>query len=244
MKKLLSFSVAILLILGANIGCSSVKNDFKAQKLQEQVRLLKRAFDIRSDTLGSIYLSEWESKALPKGADGWFAIPKVDRVAPTYGQALEKALVFATHNARYMDWTSDRDFIRPDVTEQIYRRLSKEQPGDFIIIPARIKGYRGKSPGELRSCVENNEFGVDAFTLACIIIANPEIFRSEKENQETVIINCPGDKVFRYHSPYFIFMSYNGNTDFGIHTPQYECAYQTSATLFMSGLTWDDLESK
>lgn len=75
---------------------------YKIQPLSQQIASLCSCFPVLSSKLTREFIeSELPVLKLPRGAEGWFAIPKWDRLARSYGEATELILkAFAVPNLR------------------------------------------------------------------------------------------------------------------------------------------------
>lgn len=137
-----------------------------------------------------------ELPALPAGAEGWFAVPRWDKVAKTYNEAVEKVfdLIGKTrvfHNycqgklgPKYL-WLSERTAIAPQI-------LGEKQRGDFLLIPAQFGlTHRGRSVRRVREVIANSpQFGLGSFIVGCMILSHPE----RLVQTEQLHIDCPGDE--------------------------------------------------
>ena len=159
---------------------------------------------------------------VPEGAEGWFAIPRWEIIAPTYGEAVEKVL--AAHSERcggncinYREGKlGDRYFRQSDATRAAFQKLAEGQKGYDILVLAAQFGilHRGRSVRRVRTMMRSNEFGLGAFAVGIMLLTHPERLR----HYDDLWIDCAGDEyspdgdgTFE-NSPYFGF--YGGWLEF------------------------------
>jgi len=89
---------------------------------------------------------------LPKHAEGWFAIPRWQNIAPTYGEAVEKVLALIESSGRkfynYRRGKLAAKYLRQHVrTEKFLRHVGDQQKDFDILVVAAQFGlrWRGKS---------------------------------------------------------------------------------------------------
>ena len=144
--------------------------------------------------------------ALPKGAEGWFAIPSVNAVAAKYfpdvtdpaekycqaikliHQKIAESRIF--HNGR--EGQIDRAHLRNSAcTLKAMKKIAKQQKGDIFIIAAQLgKRWGGYCVGLARDSFVEGEFGLTSFAAGSIILVHPERFSC----QEELDMDCPGDE--------------------------------------------------
>lgn len=144
--------------------------------------------------------------ALPEGAEGWFAIPKVSAVATKQFPAItDKAeqyceAVKLVHKklAEVRNFKNYRDGqINPSQLRQHSRivdfleQLEAEQAGDILIIAAQYgMRHRGKSVRRARETFAGNEFGLGSFAVGCMALVHPERYVQSSE----LDTDCAGDE--------------------------------------------------
>jgi hypothetical protein len=123
---------------------------------------------------------------LPKHAEGWFAIPKWQTVAPTYGEAVEKvlAMIKKTRNGKFHNYREGQ--LGPDRLRQsaksanVFQKLGDEQKDhDILVVPAQF-GIR--HPG--------NESGLGTFAIGIMLLTHPE----RLQHYDDLWIDCAGDE--------------------------------------------------
>jgi hypothetical protein len=139
------------------------------------------------------------SHPLPKGAEGWFAIPRWENVASTYCGAVEKVFT-ALMKARkgnffnYHEGMLSSLFLRESkYAEEYWARVRTAQPERGILVVAAQFGmrYRYRSVREARWAMQKNEFGLGAFAIGCMLLTHPK----RLQRWDDLWIDCPGDKV-------------------------------------------------
>jgi hypothetical protein len=131
-----------------------------------------------------------ELPVLPAGAEGWFAVPRWEKVASSYNEAVEKVidLIGKTHT-----FALGPKYLRlSERTAVALQMIGEKQKGDFLLIPAQIGlTHRGRSVQRVREIIGNsNEFGLGSFLAGCVILSHPE----RLVQWEQLHIDCPGDE--------------------------------------------------
>jgi hypothetical protein len=165
-------------------------SDYQVKPLVEQHTLLLRYFPQLRDR-GAVF------SPLPRGAEGYFAIPRWEKIAPTYGEALEKVFV-ALNNSRsgkihnYRDGKLGPDYLREEKqSRMMWERLASQQGADIIVVPAQFGMFhRGQSVRRARESVWENEFGLGAYHVAIMLLTHPERLATGNE----LWVYAPGDE--------------------------------------------------
>lgn len=163
-------------------------------------------------------------REVPKHAEGWFAIPKWQTVAPTYAEAVEMVLDALKsarngkfHNYRDGQITNER-LRQSKKTERLFQKLGDEQKGHDILVVAAQFGlrHRGHSVRWVREVMQTNECGLGAFAVGIMILTHPE----RLSQYDDLWIDCAGDEfdapdaADRFdRAPRFRF--YGGEVEFG-----------------------------
>ncbi len=134
-------------------------------------------------------------RPLVERAEGNFVIPLWQKVASTYQHALE--LVIDRLEARHAvdlheGRIGPRHLRRSERTEQMLKALSEQQKGrDFLVVPAQFgRRHCGKSARRTREVFEQNEFGLGAFEVGCMLLAHPERLATFGDPS----VDCAGDQ--------------------------------------------------
>ena len=134
---------------------------------------------------------------LPEGAEGYFAIPRWERIAPTYGEALSRVLaaLAKSREGHFHDYRKGQlgaRFLRQEKQSKTrWDRLAARQRGDIVAVPAQFgRRYRGKSANDVRAMLEDNQFGLGAYHIAIMLLTHPERFSTGSE----LWLYAPGDE--------------------------------------------------
>jgi len=164
--------------------------DYKVKPLAEQRALLLRHFP-------QLRGAGAASAPLPNAAEGYFAIPRWEKIAPTYAEALEK--VFAALNSsgsvkfhNYQESRLGPNYLREEKQSRTkWERLARQQRGDIIVVPAQFGMYfRGLSVRRVREKLTENEFGLGAYHVAIMLLTHPERLSTGNE----LWVYAPGDE--------------------------------------------------
>ena len=167
---------------------------FKVKSIAEQIKLLCDLLGMNGVQIGGMQaLSE---QPLPQHAEGYYAIPRWQAIAPTYGEALDKVLAAIAKQRKFQNYRQGQ--TGPDSIRQTQRsisffeKLAAEQPDrDILVVPAQFgMRHRGRSVRRAREVFMANEFGLGAFAVACMILTHPERFTK----YEDLCVDCSGDE--------------------------------------------------
>jgi hypothetical protein len=129
------------------------------------------------------------------GAEGWFAIPRWQKIGKTYGEALERvlALISETRNGEFRNNCADKldsQHLRmSEKTAKAFEKLNTAQDSDILIVAAQSGKLRvRKSTRRVKEVLPGNEFGLDPFSAAVILLTHPE--RLQKHSDLWVV--CAG----------------------------------------------------
>lgn len=138
-------------------------------------------------------------REVPKNADdGWFAIPKWQSLASTYGEAVQLVLnkLKETRNGAFYNYREGElgpDQLRQSAkTASVFQKLTEEQSGFDILVVAAQFGlrHRGRSVRRVREILLGNEFGLGAFAVGIMLLTHPQ-----RLNQyDDLWIDCAGDE--------------------------------------------------
>ncbi|MEK7076321.1 MAG: hypothetical protein AAB941_01510, partial [Patescibacteria group bacterium] len=188
---------------------------------------------------GSVLACSKELVGRPQEAEGWFAVPKFEKIGRNYNEAVEKVLdlIDGTRTfTNYRKGNMGEKYLRlSERTMFALQMLGKKQKGDFLLIPAQFGlTWRGRSVRKVRYNYAPNEFGLGSFVVGCMLLSHPE----RLVQWEQLHIDCPGDEYSpvadgRFgNAPYFNF--YDGKVEFNTYVVSYPFAYSGSASGFLS----------
>jgi hypothetical protein len=166
---------------------------YKPKGITEQTNILRQLFP------GVGFADEKLAQGeLPKGAEGWFAIPKWEKFAPTYGEAVQKVLDKIKETRRGQFYNYREGQLGPDQLRQsartaaVFQKLGDEQKDhDILVVPAQFGlRHRGRSVRRVREVLLGNEFGLGAFAVGIMILTHPERLM----NYDDLWVDCAGDE--------------------------------------------------
>lgn len=166
---------------------------YKPKGITEQTNRLRELFP------GIGYANEkLAEQVLPENAEGWFAIPRWEKVAPTYGEAVQKVLdmIKQTRNGAFYNYREGE--LGPNQLRQsaksvsIFQKLGDEQKDqDILVVPAQFGlRHRGRSVRRAREVMNANECGLGAFAIGIMLLCHPERLK----HYDDLWIDCAGDE--------------------------------------------------
>lgn len=144
----------------------------------------------------SVLACSKETRELPAGAEGWFAVPKWEKVGKTYNDALKTVLTKIAGSRKFYNYRKGNlgpKYLRlSERTSTALEMLGKNQEGDYLLIPAQFgMRHRGRSVRRVRELIGNSsEFGLGSFAVVCMTLAHPEQFI----RWEQLHVDCAGDE--------------------------------------------------
>jgi len=165
--------------------------NYRLRPVEAQTTELRKAFP----NLGSC-IEKLARLPLPESAEGWFAIPRWQAVAPTYNEAVEMMLEALGKRRRFSNRIAGR--LREAHLRQTARSLlaegilSDQQPGNDILVVAAQAGmlHRGSSARRTRAAMAGNEFGLGVFAFGAMLLTHPERLSSS----DSLMVDCCGDE--------------------------------------------------
>ena len=165
--------------------------DYKVKGITEQTNILRKLFP------GIGFADEkLADQPLPPNAEGWFAIPKWEKFAPTYGEAVEKVLAMIGSKRKfynYRDGQLGTEYLRQHAkTAKMFQKLGDEQKDhDILVVPAQFGlRHKGRSVRRAREVFAANEFGLGAFAIGIMLLTHPE----REVQWEQLHVDCAGDE--------------------------------------------------
>jgi hypothetical protein len=165
--------------------------NYRMRPVEAQTTELRTAFP----KLGSC-IEKLARLPLPEGAEGWFAIPRWQALAPTYNEAVEMMLAALGKRRRFSNRIAGRlteaflrQIARSRLAEEI---LADQQPNNDILVVAAQAGmlHRGSSVRRTRAAMAGNEFGLGVFAFAAMLLTHPERLSSS----DSLMVDCCGDE--------------------------------------------------
>lgn len=138
------------------------------------------------------------SQPVPNGAEGWFAIPRWDKIAPTYGEAVQKVLdlIKQTRNGKFYNYREGQlgpnQLRQHERTVAMFRKLGDQQTGHDILLVAAQFGlhHRGRSVRRVRVVFNASEFGLGAYEVGIMLLTHPE----RLQHFDDLWLDCAGDE--------------------------------------------------
>lgn len=208
---------------------------YKVKGITEQTNILRELFP------GIGFADErLAEQSLPSNAEGWFAIPKWQTMAATYGEAVEKVLKVIASKRKfyhYRDGQLGAEYLRQHAkTAKMFQKLGDEQKDhDILVVPAQFGlRHRGRSVRRAREFFVAGEFGLGAFAIGIMLLTHPE----RQVQWEQLHVVCAGDE-FDSHAnsvfssaPFFCFDDVG--VEFGAGSICYSDGQYGSASAFVS----------
>ena len=209
----------------------------KPKSITEQCNILRQIFP------GVGFADEKLAEgAVPANAEGWFAIPKWQTLAPTYSEAVQKVLdaIKKARNGKFSNYRdgqiNDQRLCQSAKSAAVFQKLGDEQKDHDILVVAAQFGirHRGRSVRRAREVFSVNEFGLGAFVVGIMILTHAE----RLQHYDDLWIDCAGDEfddpdadVRFFHAPYFYFSG--GKVEFGAYWFGHAYGHYGSASAFV-----------
>ena len=164
---------------------------YRVRPVEAQVTELRKMFP----SLGSCQ-ERLARRALPEGAEAWFAIPRWQALAPTYNEAVELMLGVLANKRKFSNRIigklSDKYLRQSERSKLAEKILGEQQEGSDLLVVGAQAGllHRGSSARRTRVAMAGNEFGLGVFAIGCIVLTHPE----RLSTGETLMIDCSGDE--------------------------------------------------
>lgn len=212
---------------------------YKAPKsITEQCNILRSIFP------GVGFADEkFAERAVPANAEGWFAVPKWQTIAATYGEAVLKVFEALSKQRdgkfyNYRDGQLGPEYLRQSAkTTEVFQMLESEQKDHDILVVAAQFGirHRGRSVRRAREVMldNGNEVGLGAFAIGIMLLTHAD----RLQNYDDLYVDCAGDEfapdaVGDFSSaPCFWFIG--SRLRFDAHWTDYANAYCGSASAFL-----------
>jgi hypothetical protein len=169
-------------------------SNYKVKSILEQIKII-------SDFFPEVKTADYKfaENILPPSSEGWFAIPKWQKVATNYQGAVERviSLIKKTRRGRtHHCWELIEDvdsFSRSKRSDKAFSVLGQEQKNcDILIVPCQFGlKHRGRSIRRALEAMPSYEFGLGAFDVGIMLLTHPERLSHCKD----LWIDCPGDKL-------------------------------------------------
>lgn len=169
--------------------------DFWVTSLEEQINTLRKHFPRLTFT------DTPKLGMFPANSEGWFAIPHWSKISATYNGALsivlDKLASFREGGLHVeLKGKLGPDYVRQSARTVAFMELleNDQKQNDILIIPAQFGLlHRGRSTRRARKVYAANEFGLDAYTVGCMLLTHPTRF----SDYDDLCILCSGDEYVR-----------------------------------------------
>ncbi len=168
-------------------------NGYKVKGIAEQVATLRQLFPELKD---ATFDESIASRPLPPNAEGWFAIPRWEKLGSSYGEVVDKVLTTIKSKRAFYNYREGQtgpEYLRQHAkTVKAFQKLGDEQKGhDILIVPCQFGlRHRGRSVRRAREVMNAVEFGLGAFAVGCMILTHPE----REVKWEQLHVDCAGDE--------------------------------------------------
>lgn len=127
-----------------------------------------------------------------KIADNRFSFSHWSTVAPTYPEAVQKALDALAATRPFYNWLEGQiDTAHLRETPEKSAAITACTTKGLVTVEVQT-GYkwRGKSVSDVRRLYTEGEFGLGAYEVACMLLADPSLLQSFSD----LGMDCPGDE--------------------------------------------------
>jgi hypothetical protein len=165
---------------------------YQPKDVSEQVNILRELFPELGER--NIRFAEREP---PNGMESYFAIPRWQKIAKTYQEAILKVFTQLKkqrqgkfHN--YLDGQLGPDRLRQSARSvATWKKLGAGQKGDILVIPAEFGiRHRGQSTRRARAVMDgSDEFGLGVFAVGIMLLTHPQRLKLY-----ALLIDCAGDE--------------------------------------------------
>ena len=121
-----------------------------------------------------------------------FQFPHWSKIAQTYNDAVEKVLAEIESSRPFYNYQKgELGSDRLKETKRKQEMLGKVTKKGIVTIEVQLgQKYKGKSVKDARDSFQDNEFGLGAYEIGCLLLAKPEILK----DYDDLWIDCAGDE--------------------------------------------------
>jgi hypothetical protein len=168
----------------------------KPEDVIEQTNLLRQLFP------GVGFADENMARPVVANAEGYFAIPRWQSIAPTYGETVQKVLdaLNKAYKGKFKNWREGQlgqgQLRQSAKSAAAWEQIGETQKGfDILLVPAQFGlRHRGRSVRRAREVMERNEFGLGAFAVGIMLLTHADRLR----HYDDLYADCAGDE---FHDP-------------------------------------------
>src|SRR3989344_8133000 len=108
-------------------------NEYELKPIEEQIQVIAKLFNLSpNEALANV--TALKNVGLPEGAEGWFAIPRWEKIAPTYGEAVENVLAKIDSSRKFKNYRKGQlhsRFLKLHTrTASMLQKIGETQTGD------------------------------------------------------------------------------------------------------------------
>jgi len=137
-------------------------------------------------------------RPLPPNAKGWFAIPRWEKIAQTYPEAVQRILDLIEKTRRgklynYRVGQINDQHLRQSVrTAEMLQVIADQQKDhDILVVPCQFGlRYRDHSVCRVLEIMDAGEFGLGAFAVGIMLLTHPRRLQCHRD----LFIDCVGDE--------------------------------------------------
>lgn len=167
----------------------------KPKGIAQQVKIIH---DLFPEVKWGYFRPDEEQIAVPDGAEGLFAIPRWQTIAPTYAVAVKIVLakLKETRKGKFINYR-ECEMTSANLCESAWKaeavtKIEKSQEGhDILVVPAQFGiMHRGRSVRQARAVIGGKGFGLGAFEVGIMLLTHPE----RLQHYNDLYIDCAGDE--------------------------------------------------
>lgn len=166
---------------------------YEPKGVDDQAAILRELFpELRNAT----HHENIAARPFPAGAEGWFAIPRWEKLGLTYGEAVDRvfaAIASSRGFYSYYEGQTGPEYLRQQAkAADAFRTIGDRQNGhDILVVPCQFGlRHRGRSVRQAREAMRADEFGLGAFAVGCMILTHPE----REVHWKQLHVDCAGDE--------------------------------------------------
>ncbi len=186
----------------------SVTDKFKDEEVKSSYGYLsgyKKPKDVIAQTNklrelfpGIGFADEQMARPVVANAEGYFAIPRWQSIAPTYGEAVQKVLdqLEKAYKGKFKNWRAgqlgENQLRQSAKSVAFWEQIGEAQKGfDILLVPAQFGiRHRGRSVRRAREVMQADECGLGAFAVGITLLTHTD----RLQHYDDLWIDCAGDE--------------------------------------------------
>lgn len=163
--------------------------EYGAASIADQLAALRRTFAALKGSAAE------PAAALPAGSEAWFVVPRWHALAATYNDALDVVLQRLARQRPISFARASRlgpAFLRrSERTRDMLDARHRDSSSDVVVLPAQFGlRHRGRSVRRVRELLGQDEFGLGAFEVGCMLLVHP----ARMARSDQLYVDCAGDE--------------------------------------------------